>query len=290
MMMGLSLLASACVLDEGDDSDVLGTTEQEIDGWISGGFSSTTSLGGWDTGKHKSNATCVLSQLAGDLSKGDFWDFATDVPSGAGIREMASGNWQVFAHGGANTDQNGDRDWIGNVATGSAVCVNHPKVALSNNIWVSSDGPRRLGAALTNRRCFLQSVHAGSALFQQTDDFVRVKKYTTTDATHPTTGWYLEGNLGTNSHTGAKASATAVCIDFPAGSMDHDWDSGLAVPGTTTLTSGSGIKMCGLTTVMGPFNVNTWNHGVVINPPILPDGQWTMTVSSGKRARAMCIR
>lgn len=289
MAMSLFAMVSGCVTDEGDVLDEeLGSTEQAVTGWLEGGFTSTTSLSGWDTGKSTSTHTCVLSQVGGDLGEGSQFQ-STDVRSTAAIRANASGRWEVFAHGGAYTNQTNDRVWANNVVTASTVCVPYPRVAISQPTWTSGDLPRRLGSAPANRRCFLQGIVSGGQVFTHSDDFVRVKKWTTTDATHPLTGWYVEGNLQTQAANGIEASVTAVCIDFPT--IAGEWNSGLEVPGTTTLTSGTGIKMCGLQSLVGAFNVNTWNNGAVIDPPLgLPNGQWTMTVSNGKRARALCIQ
>ncbi|HEY5937139.1 MAG TPA: hypothetical protein VIU61_20955 [Kofleriaceae bacterium] len=281
----LFVMASGCVTDEGELDEDLGTTEQEVTGWLSGSFTSETSLTGWNTNKDVATSTCVLSQVAGDLGEGGQFSVA-DIRSAAWIRPNSSNKWEVLGHGGAYTNQTNDRVWANNVVTAGAVCVNYPKVSVSNSIWNTGDGPRKLANAASKRFCFLQGIAGGGQIFTHTDDYVRVKNWTTTDATHPTTGWYVEGNLGF-SPIGQKASATAACIDFPT--VTNEWTSGLESAGTHTLTSGSGIKMCGLVSVMGPYNVDTWNNGVMINPPLSANGQWTLTVSSGKRARVQCV-
>ena len=290
VMIAMGVFVSGCALDDVEDGDELdvGTTEQEVSGWLEGGYTSTTSLSGWDTGKSTSSWTCVLSQVAGDLGEGGQFQ-AADVKSTAAIRANAAGRWEVYAHGGAYADQTNSRVWANNVVTASTVCVPYPKVSIPQSIYISSHAPQRLASAPANRYCFLQGIAGGGQVFTHSDDFVRVKKYTTTDASHPTTGWYVEGNLTTQATNGITASATAVCIDFPTGTVAYG--NTLEVPGTHAVTSGSGIKMCGLQSVVGAFNVNTWNHGVVIDPPLgLPDGQWTITVSSGKRGRALCVK
>ena len=288
--MGLSLVGSACVQgDQEQPEDELGSTEQAVNGWLEGGYTTTTA-GAWNTHKDADHSTCVLSQIAGNLGPGDYWDFDTDLRSAGGVSiNAANGDWEVFANGGAYTNNTNDRVWAYNVVTASAVCVNYPMVPSSMKWWGSGDNPQKLASLATvNRQCFLQAIVGGAQIFRHSDDYVRVKRYTTTDASHPTTGWYVEGNLVSSDVTGAPAAAKAICIDFP--SITDSWPSALEVPGTHTLTSGSGIKMCGLQTVMGGYTVDTWNNGVTIDPPLgLPNGQWTLTVSSGKRARVMCV-
>jgi hypothetical protein len=170
----------------------------------------------------------------------------------------------------------------------SAVCVNYPRVDVNSSLWTTGDAPLRLGAALANRQCFLQGIVGGGEIFTHNGDYVRVKKYTTTDATHPNTGWYLESNLVRTPGTGQPAHVTAACIDFPT--ITNAWNPGTVGQGTTTLTSGSGIKMCGLQALEGSFNVNNVNDGVRINAPTGLWGQWSVTVSTGnKSAKVQCI-
>lgn len=286
--LGLSMLASACVLDDdagdGDDPD-LSSTEQALASFIHGGFSSTTSLEGWDTGLDPNVWTCVLAGVTGNLGEGGAWQ--ASLRSSAYVALNAQGRWEVYAHGGAYTNLLNQRVWSNNVVGATASCVPYPRVHQVNPRWKSGDYPVWMGAA-PNRHCFLAAVHTGDQVFTHNGDYVRVKKYTTTDATHPQPGWYVESNLARQPYTGLQSIVEATCIDFPT--VTNAWNPGTVGQGTTTLTSGNGIKMCGLQALEGSFEVDNVNDGVRINAPVGLWGQWSVTVSTGdKSARVQCI-
>ena len=76
-------------------------------------------------------------------------------------------------------------------------------------------------------------------------------------------------------------------MDFPP--ITGEW-FGAFGGATNTMTTGGGIKMCGLTGIFGAFTTNSFSNGVVLNAPSAQSGNWTMTVSSGKFAEATCIQ
>jgi hypothetical protein len=291
-MMAMGLLVAGCATDDLDtetpDDVELGTTQQELGGWLAATWGTTTDMVGLDTGMNSSTTTCVLSAVRGDLGEGGYWQASTDVASAAHV-VAKDGTWRLLAHGGAYTDQVNHRVWANNKVLGGAVCVDGAPGA--TKFWKSADGyvaaPEKIASLATNRRCFLNGVYGGGQIFTHASDYVRVRKIETVDATHPTTGWYVEGNLKSNPYTGQPAFAQGRCIDFA--DIDGEW--GGAFGGATyTLTTGSGVKMCGLQGVYGAFNVDSWTDGVMINAPSSLSGNWTMTVSSGKFGEALCIQ
>jgi hypothetical protein len=287
LAVGLFVAASACALDE-DEADDVGMTEQEVSGWGAAYWGTTTDLDGIDLGWSTTTSSCVLAMVRGDLGEGGYYQIK-DVRSAAGVSGNYDTNrWFLYAHGGAYTDQTNSRVWANNKVNAGAVCVPYPAVDIAQFLWNSGDVPLRLAGVGTaaNRRCFLQAIYGGGQIFTHANDYVRVRKYTTTDASHPSTGWYLEGNLKRNQYTGQPATVAATCIDFP--SIDAEWYGGFG-DATYTLTEGPRAKMCGLTTVSGAFNVNSWDDGVKITSPSTFGGNWKMTVSPGKYADFNCI-
>ena len=138
-----------------------------------------------------------------------------------------------------------------------------------------------------NRRCFLQGIRSGGGAFFKTTDSVSVVERFTADATHPIVpGWYIEGTVVQEE----PIFATGKCIDFPSPALVDFGPATLHGPATQTLTSGSGIKFCGLQQITGKFNVNSTSDGVVILPGAQIDGQWTMSVSANKSAKWRCVK
>lgn len=290
-MIGLLFSTSACALN-GSAVDIdTGSTEQDISGWAAGAWGTTTDLVGLDTGWSISNSTCVLSAVLGNLCEGGYWQFGTDMESTAALGIDSNDHWRLFGHGGAYTNQVNARAWANNQVEAGTVCF--PYQPSASAMWKTQPPqygvapPVKLADLATNRRCFLQAIYSGEANFMDYADSMRVRKITATDSTHSTTGWYVEGTLTSDEYTWVPSSATGTCIDFP--SIAGDWGGSFG-GATYTMTSGSGIKMCGLQGVYGAYNVNSWTDGVALNSPSAQNGNWTMTVSANKFADAECIQ
>jgi hypothetical protein len=148
-------------------------------------------------------------------------------------------------------------------------------------------GPKKIAGLSANRRCFLHSIHTGDGMFNSSR-YARVRKYTTTDADHPTTGWYVESNLQSSTVTGAHALVGAVCVEFSA--IEGEWGWGYGGAGTWPMTDGNGRKMCGLTGISGAFNVESYSNGVGLNAPSTQTGNWSLTLSANKGAEVLCIQ
>ena len=265
----LALLAP-CAVDE------LDSTEQDVFA------SSTTNTNAVDTGWAWNTSDCVLSAVAGNLGPGvqDGYVVSTARVTNIEISIFHYPTFRLYAHGGKTS-----AGWANNLVRGDATCTPYPeKLAKSWPGPVPANGvppPVRMTDLATNRRCFLTGVAGGNNAFWLPTDSVRVRQITTPDATHPTTGWYLEGTLSAN----PSARAFATCIDFP--SIAAEW-YGAFGGATNTMTSGTGTKMCGLTAIYGVFA--TTNEGAILNAPRTQTGNWTMTVSPGKFAEADCIQ
>ena len=285
LLIGLAASLPSCVTDEGTED--VSATQQLVSGWAAGTWGTTTDLAGADTGWSGDTSTCVMSALRGNLSDGGYWQ-DLDEPSVGFVRvDPSNGHYFMRAHGGA-FETNGQRVWTNNPVLVGTVCV--PYVSTGSPIWSSKQStvapPLKLAGLATNRRCFLQGVQGGQQLFTNYADYVRVRKVTSVDATHPTTGWYLESNLVSTANN-QPALAIATCVDFPT--ISAEW--GGAFGGATySMTTGTGVKMCGLTGVYGAYTANSWTDGVALNPPSTQNGNWTMTVSANKYAEANCIQ
>lgn len=290
--LAATALVTGCVEDGDDLTDLdTGEIESRISGWGAAGWGTTTDLFGADTGWNSSNSACVLSAVKGDLNEGGYWE-VQDEPSSVAIDvDPWSGNYRLVAHGGAWTSQSNSRVWANNPVAGGAVCVAATDHETSS--WRSvqphqgTAAPKRIAALASRRRCFLDSIHTGDGMWNSSR-YARVRKYTTTDATHPTTGWYIESNLQSSVGTGAHALVGAVCIDFPA--IETEWGWGYGGAGTYSMTTGTGRKMCGLTGISGSFTTEDYNNGVGLNAPSTANGNWTLTLSANKGAEVLCVQ
>lgn len=286
-LLALSTLGG-CVADDADPETAIAS--QEISSFAPAWIGTTDNFAGFDTGWSVSTSTCVLSGVEGNLSYGEEFT-AHGIRSTAGVTPNASGRWQVFAHGGAY-DNGGHAHAYGNPVGAGVTCVPYPVSAGAS--WVSQpemygvSPPVKIASLATNRRCFLTRVISGS--FNRWEDGVWVRQIQAgqTDATHPTTGWYVEGSLVIPQFSaGMHHVAEAKCIDFPSIALEFTGAFGGA---TNTMTTGNGVKMCGLTGIHGAFNVSSYSNGVTLNSPATQTGNWTMTVSANKFGEADCIQ
>jgi hypothetical protein len=292
-MIGLAMSLTGCALDD-TDADLETTSQALVSGWAVGAWGTTTDLVGFDTGWSTSNSTCVLTRVTGNLTEGGYWQTSTDVLSTAdvGYKLNSNGNYWIIGHGGAYTNQVNQRVWENNPVMAGAVCV--PYTGPAEVTWKSQDpqygvaAPKKVAGLLSTRRCFLTSIRSGMGAFGKSTDFARVVKVTSIDSKHPTTGWYIESNLESNSVNGQPAFVSAACIDFP--SIWAEWGAWFGGATNTITPNGDSLpKMCGLTGLHGAWNVNSWTNGATINAPSTQGGLWSMTVSAGKSAEAICI-
>ncbi|UQA59843.1 hypothetical protein [Polyangium aurulentum] len=278
------------------EEEMVGEAQDALTDWNFFTRTTATNLTGL-TIANASLETCFLSGVAGNLNEGDELGGVASHPSVARV-SIVSGNYQLFAHGGAFTNQVNDPVFSNNSIKANATCI--PVTAgRTNGSWTSLDTPHRitdLGTSL--RQCFLSGVSGVSGVWNSATNFVRVVKVTTTDATHPMTGWYIEGNLPENPG-GSDGSASAVCLDFPTGTEFVSGErTSTTEGGSTTTFIGIGLgatvkKGCGLTEIKGAFNVNSTADGILITPPTAAEGEasaWHMTVSNPKIGKWTCAQ
>src|SRR5690348_8263150 len=99
-IMAMGLLAAGCTVDDPSidtpDDVELGTTQQELGGWLAATWGTTTDMVGLDTGMNSSTTTCFLSAVRGDLGEGGYWQASTDVQSAAYLTAK-DGTWRLLA-------------------------------------------------------------------------------------------------------------------------------------------------------------------------------------------------
>ncbi|WP_433926656.1 hypothetical protein AB3662_27465 [Sorangium cellulosum] len=272
---GLSL---GCVADlEIDTEEELGESAERLTGWTYHSKGTTTDTTRVDLGSFN-DRTCVLSGVAGNLSQGSWQMFGE--PARAAVREDVDQHYSLKGHGGAQAGLVGPI-WHNNPVFAAATCFFTTE---NRNYTIrSADGANSIDLTPWNnrRRCFLSALHGIDGAWSHADDFARV---------FPTSiNWWVESMH----HTAApNAVVDTVCVDFPEGTV-FTTGSASALPGQTktkVITSGTGIKGCGLTHVTGAFNNDSWTDGVIINPPSAINGDWTITVSNGKAAMYTCAK
>ncbi|WP_437954471.1 hypothetical protein WME76_23060 [Sorangium sp. So ce119] len=273
---GLSL---GCVADlEFDTEEELGESAERLTGWTYHSKGTTADPTPVDMGS-MNDRTCVLSGVAGNLSQGS-WD-GLGEPARAEIRETNDQHLHLKGHGGAHEGSAGETVWHNNPVLAAATCF-----FTTLNRWYdilpgTETGILAIGDSNGRRRCFLASLHGIDGAWSHPDDHARV---------FPSGGnWWF----GSEHHTSTpRATFETVCVDFPEGTV-FTTGSASALPGQTktkVITSGTGIKGCGLTHVTGAFNNDSWTDGVIINPPSAINGDWTITVSNGKAAMYTCAK
>ena len=237
-----------------------------------------------------SDRTCVLSAVAGDLNQGSEW--YSGMPSVAEVAAWSgsgASSYALIAHGGAYTNQVNQPVAVGNPVVAGATCF-WTTARSGGGVWQSQESrygispPVKIADSAPGRQCFLSAVTGVGGSWSDpgpwsspTANFARVIQ--------TANGWYVEGNQP-SAFDASHAEVAAVCIDFPAGTnFSTGWVHGYSLP----ITSGSGVKACGLTGIQGPFNKDNWSDGAFIQAPSTLDGNWTMTVSAGKAAWFTCI-
>jgi hypothetical protein len=275
-----------------DDSELVGN------GYTIFSWGTTHDDVGIDIGS-KSNRTCFLAGVAGNLNVGAQPNFNGGVLSRESLARVSdkypsTGHYWLVARGGAFVNQVNEQVWQNNPVNGQATCI-FTTNDVKQGSWQSGDYPKKVAEISTGssdvRQCFLSGLWGISGSWNTSASYARVTKHTTTDATHPTTGWYIDAHLP-KAADGSHARVEARCVDFPYGTVLSTGALGTSGGGsyTSTLTSGAGIKACGLTGLAGAMNVNSWSDGALMNFPSQIDGQWSMTVKNGKTARWACAR
>jgi len=243
-----------------------------------------TTMVGYDT-------SCILCGVSGDLSKGQEID-----KGGCGDKALRSeastlsdwetNTWRVRGHGGRCGSV-----WNNNPVNAQATCFKYS--ASIEGTW-TPDKPSvsfiKYFPIQAGRQCFLSGIYGVDGSWINANTYARIRKVTTVDPTHPTPGWYIESNLQ-NAPSGSRPMIKFSCIDFPA---NHFFTSGTTQIKSTTqtinLTTGTGVKACGLTGIQGAFNVNSWTDGVIMNFPTSSTGDWSLTVSPQKSASWLCVK
>ncbi|WP_437280454.1 hypothetical protein WME90_07795 [Sorangium sp. So ce375] len=293
----LGALSTGCIAGPGSDAgdeETVGYAADALSGYYQWIRRTTTNTAGYDMGL-TSAGTCVLSGVAGKLDMGFQW-YTSDRESRAAVERSGGHNW-LFAYGGAYHSNSAPYHLYNPVLAQATCFPDTTNVQLGT--WEASTSSTTLAAPVKIadldpnhlRQCFLSEIRSVQEAFDQITEFGRVKEYTTTDTWHPTTGWYLEGSLYASSWDSSTPNLGATCIDFPSGSVITTGYVGtLGDTVTETITSGTGIKACGLTHVGGTFTDYDWDDGVFIDMPATLDGQWTMTVMTGKGGHWACVK
>jgi hypothetical protein len=259
-------------------------------------WGTTRDLNGVDIGS-TSNRTCFLSGVAGNLNAGATLGFGCGLLGEESVARVSekwpsNGHYWLVAHGGACTNQQDQRVWDDNPVNAQATCVFDPPSNVTEGYWQQGPPVRITGLNAPGdkvRRCFLSGLWGIAGAWNSSSRYARVKKVTTPDETHPTTGWYVEANLPTGGD-GSHPRVEARCMDFPEGSTVTVGTTPLSSEtDTQAITSGTGVRACALMGIKGAFNVNSWTNGVAMNTPAQPTGNWSLTVTGGKTATWACV-
>lgn len=289
----LAILASYTVgcMAEAEPEDVGEAAQKTSTVWNQIYLYSSTNLSGSPLPSGTPN--CFLAGLRGSFNMGQSpqWDVKS-LFSEAGI----DGSTLNF-HGGAYTDINNQRVWANNSVGAMATCLDNQVTVSGGAQWGGIGGsydPQFIAAAhfsngYENRQCFIKRLEAADNSFGDSSDFVRVKKYTTTDSLHTTPGWYIEGHLGGSIGYDGPPSATAVCYDFPTPNEIFPFSiTSSSGNYATVTTSGTLGSACGLTTVGGPFTNNSQSTGVWTGYDS-SSGHWLLHAYGGQFGTAVCV-
>jgi hypothetical protein len=294
-----ALFLGCAVGSQGDPGgERVGEAVAALSGWWSpASVVSTTNTTPTNTEAAISDWTCVLSAVGGSLNAGENASF--DGP-GAFMSEVfisalapSFTEWGLQVNGGAyNNPATDEGEWAGNTVLGATTCFPEPYSAMGT--WQSvPEGspitpPLKISDIQTDpqRYCFLSGIILGDTQSDSSSSDVLVHPVTTAGGKYPTTGWYVESNSSDTANDSV-AEVQATCIDFP--SLAGVW-AGVSTAGTYTLTTGTGIKACGISEIWGPLNASSTSDGVIITPPSVANGNWTLKVSAGLTAGWICVQ
>lgn len=283
----LALLGSSAVGCGAEPAtDPVGEARSALVGWNLSSVHSTRNLVG--TTLPSGYPNCVLAGVQGNFNKGQSpqWDPMSEF-SEAGI--LPDG--LLHAHGGAYTDQNDPnaRVWVDNDIGAVTTCFDSQVTSVGSAWWGSNFNyaPLFIAAPGTSRQCFLQYLEASDNSFGTSSDFVEVKLHTTTDAQHPTAGWYIEGHPGGSTGYSGWPEALGVCYDLPS----HTTFSTTVTAGTnqfaTSGSLGNYTYACGLTKIAGPLVHTYLDTGVYLD--IDSSGLWRLHAYDGQSGTAACV-
>ncbi|WP_096331721.1 hypothetical protein [Nannocystis exedens] len=269
-------------------------------GFVWGSWGTTSDTLGLDMGS-QSTRTCFLSGVAGNLNVGARDGFAGGRPSVAwvydfpGVPHHNDDHYYLVAHGGAYRNQTNDLVWQNNPVNAQATCL-YTTSDRQYDFWESGDGPVKIAdlnssTVVGPRHCYLSGIEGVGGAWNSSTRYARVVRRTTTDASHPTTGWYIEANLPATAN-GDRARVHAQCITFPSTTSftSNTLTAGVGATNSEVLTSGSAVKACALTGISGALNVDDWADGAVMTFPATQTGNWTLTVKNGKSASWECAQ
>lgn len=285
-----------------------GSTSQALSFFGFGSWGTRRDQVGLDLGYPENDYTCFLAGVLGNISEGGGWG-VNDVSSWAGAKVKSVGyngprRWHIEAHGGASETQNDTKGWFDNPVNASVTCVPY----VTNQIeasWKSFYNtsppamPKKITSLLSDgpptswtRQCFLKSIEGKVNVWDSDSKYARVVLVRTTDDRHPDRGWYVESNAYSANDKG-HVYVSAICVDFPPGvelfkgSIDNDTNS---TQSARADEYASGVKGCGLTSIGGGFDKNSWTDGVNLKAPSSQTGAWNLEVSPHKSANVVCAR
>jgi hypothetical protein len=225
--------------------------------------------------------TCFLSGVAGILQI----DYHCSIPdcnngSMAGVYR-SNGHWYLRAHN--------PTPWPVNAR---AICIGTVANRTDPVTWSSGAAAVPVAPVTANRQCFLTKVTGGSENWVYEGEGVGLVRKNNPLALNAT-WWYLTGTVSADLFTGDKATASAACVDMPAGTTVTSFDPpAVPDPGshTTNLVYDSAGALCGLRGVSGPFVGDSWTDGALISWPASFPGTWTLSLTNGKGAHVTCMQ
>ncbi|WP_437951526.1 hypothetical protein WME98_12390 [Sorangium sp. So ce296] len=291
----LGALSLGCVAAPGSDAEAGEMVGEAADALTGYGFWGTSNDANVDMGL-TSAGTCVLSGVAGNLSRGFQW-YLHDEETVAAVKRSGGKNWLVVHQG--SVDRVNPPYGLGNDLAAHATCfptttnVQTAHWEANVNDYNGMPGPVKIADSDPNgrRRCFISGLSGVEGAWDHSWNFARVQEYAA-DFTHPTAGWYLEGYLFSSDVDGSTPGIDATCVDFPEGTVFNSGDvvSSAGQTTTATITSGTGTKACGLTLIVGPLNHDSYTDGVLIHQPVAPSTQWTIVAKNGADGAYTCAK
>jgi hypothetical protein len=269
-LVALATLASGGCLDDAEELDELGATEQDLSfiqtfSW----GSNTTDLDlGSATGK-----TCFLTGIHGSLKAFPGTNGTPYTTASAGVVLRADNHWWVHTQPGN-----------GPGVSAQGICINR----VANRVFVGTSSENGFFPSVPRtdkRRCFLTEVRArGHGWYA----------YQTIPPHNPPgvqiaeegPNWVFRSWLIENSNGESPGGATAVCVDVTLNSAFN------SIAGTAVLTSqlfpnGAGIG-CGLSGLFGVFDHN-WNQpGAEIF--IDSSGGWSVQLAPLMQIKTPCVQ
>jgi hypothetical protein len=152
-------------------------------------------------------------------------------------------------------------------------------------LWSQGNPPQLINTDITNVACFLQSM---SGKFKGMGEAVRVSRVEFADSSHPTPGWYVEGN---SQQSGVHARARCITVPWVNWSWEFAWGPGLGSGPNGDVDLGI-QKACFLTRIEGDFE-GEGEQLRLVQTCVGNECRWTFTgkfASPGKiRGGAICI-